>query len=368
MFLSKGADYVDLNEYLSHHFGFLVLLGGLSIVIKSDVHLDRRMIHNIALTEALLFLYSITYHIESYLGNQPVYSPLRSVLSAVNYSLITVVFVCVIMILFPQRKFWVFLPAAVNAALCFLSLYNNWVFVIDEDNHFQRGPLGYITYVVNALYLAYIFVCLIKRREKESEDFVLILFMSFTAALCLVMPLCMTDQADNWFTNTIAIDVLLYYIFLLLQFTKRDPLTRLLNRKSYYSDMEKLDDTITAIVAMDMNGLKDLNDFEGHAAGDDGLKTLAECFNKAARYGQRVYRIGGDEFAVLCVDNSEDDVKDLVERIRANMSTCKYSCAIGYAMRNGEMSIDHLYHAADTKMYVEKRAYYQQKAQEQKDS
>ena len=359
---------MDINEYLTHHFGLLVLLIGLSIVLKMDVHLERRMLRNIAITEVLLFGYSICYHIEKYLGDQPVYSPLRPILSAIDYTLITFIFVCVIMILFPEKKLWVFLPAIINGALCFLSLANGWVFRISKENHFIRGPLGYLTYVVNALFLVYIFICLIRRREKEPEDFVLILFMFITAAVCLIMPLFLPEQTDNWFTNTIAIDVVLYYIFLLMQFTKRDSLTKLLNRKSFYSDIEKFNEQITALLTMDMNGLKDLNDLEGHVAGDDGLKSLSECFRSAARYGQRVYRIGGDEFVVLCIDNNKEEVEQLVKRVRENLSSCKYTCSLGHAHRVKGMSIDHLYHVADTAMYVEKRAYYEQKKAKEAES
>ena len=65
------------------------------------------------------------------------------------------------------------------------------------------------------------------------------------------------------------------------------------------------------IVSIDMNGLKEINDKEGHAAGDKALETIAICFLSATTTKETVYRIGGDEFVILCRRVSEDEVKQL---------------------------------------------------------
>ena len=87
----------------------------------------------------------------------------------------------------------------------------------------------------------------------------------------------------------------IYYVFSILQVTKKDPLTGLLNRQAYYSDISSEPEEITALVSIDMNGLKTINDNEGHEAGDKAIATVAECFIRAAKRKQTVYRIGGDE-------------------------------------------------------------------------
>ena len=85
----------------------------------------------------------------------------------------------------------------------------------------------------------------------------------------------------------------------------RDPLTGLLNRRSLESSLQ------AAVVAsgaglrlavVDVDGLKGVNDRLGHAAGDDLLRRFAEGFAQGAEPGGQVYRISGDEFALLLPD------------------------------------------------------------------
>ena len=348
-----------VSSYLLEHWGLLVILVGMMIVLYSDIYLQRRMIFQMRMINLMQFIYSVTCHAETYLGNQPEYSILRPILSAVDYSLITLILVSVIMIMFPQKKGYLFIPALVNALLCFVSIPTGLVFIISKDNHFGRGTLGYLTYVVNAIYLVYLIYCLFKKSRIQNEDYILVIFMSITSVICLVMPLFFYEAASHWFNITIAIDVLLYYIFLLQQFTKRDPLTNLLNRQSYYIDSEKYLNIITAVIAIDMDGLKELNDTYGHLAGDNALKTLAKCFWKVRGYEQRIYRIGGDEYVILCVGDPEEKVKLLIDEIKKEVEKTPYSCSIGYAMRQKDQSIDRLYNIADARMYEEKKLYYE---------
>ena len=345
--------------YLTEHWGMLVMLLGLAITLHSDMHLERRMVRRIIAVVVMLFIYSISCYVESYLGNLEEFNIARPILCAVNYSLVTVVLVNVIIIVYPAQKFYLYLPAAVNALFCFISIPTSLVFWISEDNHFHRGPLGYLTYIINALYLIYFIYLLFGNSRAQREDYPMLVFLAATALVCLAMPLFMEDMATHWFIVTIAIDIMLYYIYLLQQFTKRDPLTKLLNRQSYYSDAEKRWNEITAFVALDMDGLKVINDSQGHAAGDLALRTLADCFWKAAQRKQRVYRIGGDEYVILCTDSSEADVKSMIERIRSEVKKTAYTCSIGYAMKEKDSTIDTLYQNADANLYDEKKLFYE---------
>ena len=257
-----------------------------------------------------------------------------------------------------MQKLYLYIPALLNTALCFISIPTGIVFYFTEDNHFQRGRLGYLTYFICALYLAYQIINFLKNKTYQREDKHLLLFMSVTSVLCLVMPLFMDSMTAHWFNVTIAIDVLLYYVFLLQQFTKRDPLTKLLNRQTYYADAEKMWTQITAVVTMDMDGLKTLNDSEGHTAGDKALRALADCFREASRNSQRIYRIGGDEYVILCVGSSEAEVQALVGRIKQEMSKTPYTCSVGYAMKQNDNTIDDMYNRADSMLYEEKKQFY----------
>ena len=246
-------------DYLSDHLGLLVLLSGMFIILSSDIHLERRMVFRIAVTNGLIFLYSVCSYIETYLGNQTEYTIARPILSAVNYSLITFILANIIMIVYPMQKGYLYIPAILNAVLCFISVPTGLVFTITKENHFMRGTLGYLTYFIDALYMAYLIFKIFMSNRSQKEDLKLLIFMSAISVSFLVLPLYV-QNSDHWFNITIAIEMTLYYVFLLQQYTKRDPLTKLLNRQSYYSDTEKYAGTVTAVVTMDMNGLKEIND------------------------------------------------------------------------------------------------------------
>jgi diguanylate cyclase (GGDEF)-like protein len=353
---------MTLAGYLEEHYGLLVLLLGLFVISISDAHLERGIIRRIITANFMLFVYSVVCYLEEYLGDQNYYSPLRAFLSAVCYSLIVFTLVHIIIIVYPKRPFIFWIPAVTNSVLCFLSLKTGIVFTISKDNHFFRGPLGYLTYIITGLYLIYfIYLVCHSKTVRRIEDFSIPLFMIFNSLICIFMPLYWDTMTRHWFNVTISIDIIFYYIYLLQQYTKRDPLTRLLNRQSYYSDADRFANTLTAIVAMDMNGLKAINDKYGHAAGDIALRTIADCFWNAVNHNQRIYRVGGDEYVILCNSTSEDEVKDLIKRINDELKKTTYSCSIGYAMKHEDSTLDSLYKAADKMMYEEKKFYYEQK-------
>lgn len=349
---------VSVTNYISNNWGLLIVLIGLTILLRSDIHLERRMVQQIRITDGLLLLYSMTTYIESNLREGHPYTVWRSILSAVNYSMTPLILISVIMIVYPWHRRYLYIPWAVNTLLCFISIPTGIVFGFTEDNHFYRGALGYLPFIVNAVYLAYLQFRIFKNRRWEKNEYVILAYMSLTAVMCLIMPLLFSGGADNWLMLTIAIDMLVYYVFLLQQFTMRDPLTNLLNRQCYYADLEKLKDSLTALIAIDMNGLKEINDGKGHAEGDRALKEIAECFEKAVERKHHIYRIGGDEFTILCTGADEKKIKRLIKRIELELEENEFSCSIGYAMNESGITSDELYYRADEMLYENKRKYY----------
>ena len=118
-----------------------------------------------------------------------------------------------------------------------------------------------------------------------------------------------------------------------------------------------------------MNGLKQLNDNIGHAAGDEALVTLSVCFIRSLKHRQSGYRIGGDEFLIVCRKTSKEEVLQIVERIKKYVSETKYSCAIGYAFNlEGDKPISDLLKESDKMMYQEKENYYRESGNERRQS
>lgn len=138
-----------------------------------------------------------------------------------------------------------------------------------------------------------------------------------------------------------------------------DLLTNLKNRNAYEQILAqyeaKLPDCLSCIYA-DANGLHELNNSQGHAAGDKMLQTVAsalvECFGQEA-----VYRIGGDEFLVF----AELDIAAAADKAAAakeKVSGEGYHVSVGTASREEHSEVAGLVKAAEQRMYEDKKRYY----------
>ena len=102
-----------------------------------------------------------------------------------------------------------------------------------------------------------------------------------------------------------------------------DPLTRLLNRRAFVSRLEgevaravRYERSFGLVVA-DLDDFKQLNDRYGHASGDEALVAFANVLVESLRKPDDAFRIGGDEFAILVAEATEEDTRQVVARIEA---------------------------------------------------
>ena len=114
------------------------------------------------------------------------------------------------------------------------------------------------------------------------------------------------------------------------------------------------------IVNLDLNGLKSVNDTEGHAAGDQLLIQAAETLTKVF-YSEDVYRTGGDEFGVIASNIDRNTFNRKLEKLRAFVEKePQVSFAIGAFWSDGTMDVTGAFHVADEHMYADKEAYYRE--------
>ncbi len=159
---------------------------------------------------------------------------------------------------------------------------------------------------------------------------------------------------------------------ILLRLSNTDLLTGGLNRTSYETALAELagkpiDDDFV-YVAVDLNGLKPVNDSFGHLAGDELISGASKCLNDAFRGFGKVYRVGGDEFAALIHTESQsfdllmDKLDSLTKEWRGVYSE-ELSLSVGQASHRefSDADMEKLIKTADTRMYEEKRSYYQSK-------
>ena len=139
-----------------------------------------------------------------------------------------------------------------------------------------------------------------------------------------------------------------------------DLLTGLQNRNSYIKMLDRLSEQTLrslGVIYIDINGMKKINDNNGHEYGDRVIKKVADTLK--SHVGCEAYRVGGDEFTVLCVDIDEKDFNMLTERlIRDFDRNKKYDVSIGHTWREGNVSPNEEILKADDLMYAEKQRYY----------
>ena len=104
-----------------------------------------------------------------------------------------------------------------------------------------------------------------------------------------------------------------------------DPLTRLLNRRAFVSRLEgevaraRRYGRSFGLVFADLDDFKQLNDRYGHAVGDETLVAFANVLAESLRRPDDAFRIGGDEFAVILAEASDDDARRVVQRVRTGL-------------------------------------------------
>jgi diguanylate cyclase (GGDEF)-like protein len=146
-----------------------------------------------------------------------------------------------------------------------------------------------------------------------------------------------------------------------------DPLTGLANKRAfelaYGAELSRAgrDESTVALVVLDIDHFKEINDTYGHPFGDEVLIEVAKALRAAVRTYDSVARLGGEEFAMLLPGANLDDAFKIAERTREligeiKVPHAKLSCSAGAAATSiGPERSGELFKAADRALYEAKR-------------
>lgn len=152
-----------------------------------------------------------------------------------------------------------------------------------------------------------------------------------------------------------------------------DRLTGIHNRMAFYDALEAKhsrihlspDEEDAALLMIDLNDFKAINDTWGHHVGDDALAQLARVIQEESRVTDVVGRLGGDEFAILATGLSRTQGERLAERVRSAIAgrlvrrdregrEVRISASVGVASLRSHAMLDDVFMAADRELYTEK--------------
>jgi diguanylate cyclase (GGDEF)-like protein len=155
------------------------------------------------------------------------------------------------------------------------------------------------------------------------------------------------------------------------QLAHQDSLINLPNRRGFMRELERLIARVdrygisAAMLFVDVDGLKMINDTLGHRAGDEALIQIANLLSKGVRHSDVVARIGGDEFGILLESSDADAAHETAARLIEQISSCEVlhdgealplSVAIGVGMIDALDTAEAVMERADEAMYRRKAA------------
>lgn len=141
-----------------------------------------------------------------------------------------------------------------------------------------------------------------------------------------------------------------------------DALTGLYNRRGWDQQLAAEEQRCrryghpACVVVVDLDGLKRVNDNDGHAAGDALIGRAAQALRGAVRIHDVVARLGGDEFAVLGTECDRSGAQALARRLRAALTAHDVAASLGLAMRDPGRGLAQAQDEADHAMYADKHA------------
>ena len=129
----------------------------------------------------------------------------------------------------------------------------------------------------------------------------------------------------NMFWASVMLSLAFFYMYFHAQSFKRDVLTGVLNRRCFYADAKRYELKISALMSIDLNNLKTLNDTKGHAEGDKAIVTMTNNVRRALPRDCYMYRTGGDEFMAIFTKTDMETVRITKDIVKDNMAKTPYS-------------------------------------------
>ncbi|MBR3202921.1 MAG: diguanylate cyclase [Solobacterium sp.] len=263
-------------------------------------------------------------------------------------------------------------PGILFLVLNFLSIWTGWIFYINEQNRYIRGPLFWFQSIgaiaMLLVSLVHIIYCQIVGRKGVSKDSSRkLLGFYIIPVLGTIMALPYSGMPGTW--TCAAVSVVLIYMNDMDQIILTDDLTGLNNRKNLGVIFEDYSKQHSAqkplyLYMMDLDDFKQINDQLGHSVGDQALVEAAHVIRRQTAGIQAVVmRYGGDEFLVMgffADDAGAQRYKEQMQKAFQNWNETHHEpyvlhASVGYSRYQPGQKLEEFINSADEMLYNDKR-------------
>lgn len=348
-----------LHNLIHINYTTVLLVIFMIVFLLTNVSFEKRTTRFFMMAISISFLLVIVDSIESYTATWAEPSNLRILMSAIGYTLRPMSIMYVLLIITrdkPVNRMMIYVPMVINTIVSFSAFFCDFAYSYDANNEFVRGPLGITTYVTSAFYL--ILLCWISIRyfkEKSYSEGMIVFAITFTSMVSILLEVAFAFE--GFINACIAVSVTFYYLYYLVLKFKSDPLTSVSNRHYFEIDVARNKDSVSAVISIDLNDLKMINDTKGHESGDRALVEVSKRMRGRLIHKCKLYRVGGDEFCILCFGDTTDfaaNLEKMIADMRMDIQSAEYTCAMGLAVRENGEDFEQLFKRADQKMYENK--------------
>lgn len=276
-----------------------------------------------------------------------------------------------------NRKCWkrgeqiAMIPAILIILMALTSQQTKFLFYVDENNNYSRGSLFMVSLLVSLLYFLMLVITSFREyRDADTKEKIYLLAILIWALGGVLLQVLISETSSMW--TTTGITLVLYYMFELELSNKYDVLTGARNRRAFDRHTATLlSDSHYSVVVFDINGLKPVNDNMGHEEGDKLIMGVAKVLANSFYGIGKFYRIGGDEFCVICDEKVEGKIVTALTDMEENISKVnrskqnKFTISVSYGMEihgaEDKRNYHEVFNTADEKMYKMKQDYYKSK-------
>lgn len=336
-----------------------IALAALLFLIKFNPLFDARQSRLFKLATVinlvLLFSISLDFLMMALRGDWEFAWIIRRVTSFLNFAASPVVPMLLYKIFVPGKSRLIFyLPLVFNCVLCFLSIFFQLVFFITPENNYDRGLFFLVPFACGCVYLILLIITSIRLRNTKRSECIFLLCAIGLLNFAMFLEVGLGFLFLTW--DCAAVCLVLYYLLLNINNSVYDPLTGAFNRAMYHKRLSLLENSVPCCCAVvDVNHFKQINDTQGHKAGDQFLILLTRVLKSQLTKGTWLYRIGGDEFVVL---STSWDIRAMRERLgQALLETRKSGIDFAWGVAQyqpGHGSLEGALQTADKAMYEDK--------------